>query len=272
MTSYFHDTFTDTNGTLLTAHAPDVGTGWSNSTGGDAQIQTNQATNASFSSGNDIAAPGAASADYQVSATLIAAGGTGAAAFLLLRDTGGGFSGYMGGWNDGPAQWQVVSQNSGITTVLGTSATNPVTDPSSHTLVLAAVGTTITLSVDGTVLVTVTDATWALTGFGGVDLGGTIASWLSFDDFDISDVGGGGGGTVHSGLTGTGSFVPSGDLEAIEVDLDVIPAGVGTGLGNPLRYFEIGNVSFEYGGSYSGRNYYLEHQHEIVTTQEILTL
>ncbi len=77
----------------------------------------------------------------------------------------------------------------------------------------------------------------------------------------------GGSSSVHSGLTGQGSFVPSGAVAAIEIDIASIPIGLGTAQGLPARYFELGNVSFEYASAYATRNYFLQHQHEIVVTE-----
>src|SRR5215471_583927 len=46
--------------------------------------------------------------------------------------------------------------------------------------------------------------------------------------------------TVHSGVTGTGSFGISGGAVAIKVELTTIPSFIGQELGTPTFYFDCG--------------------------------
>ena len=73
---------------------------------------------------------------------------------------------------------------------------------------------------------------------------------------------GAGSPTAHTSLSGTGSISVT-SLSAIQVHLTTLPARLGTGLGNPTRYFEVGNVAFGSGGYY-GRNFYIEHDQELI--------
>ncbi len=50
---------------------------------------------------------------------------------------------------------------------------------------------------------------------------------------------------------------------AIDIQLTGLPSSLGTGIGNPVRYFEMGNIAWGTTLGY-GRNYYLEHASEIV--------
>ena len=69
-------------------------------------------------------------------------------------------------------------------------------------------------------------------------------------------------GTAHASLTGTGVISVSSPA-AIVVSMTGSTGNIGTGLGNPTRYFELGNVSFGRSGHF-GRNYFLEHTDEFL--------
>jgi hypothetical protein len=69
-------------------------------------------------------------------------------------------------------------------------------------------------------------------------------------------------GPVTHSVSGAGSFSIN-SPPALSVVLSGIPSRLGTGKGNPVRYFELGNISI---GSANGqmRNYFLEHATELV--------
>jgi len=66
---------------------------------------------------------------------------------------------------------------------------------------------------------------------------------------------------VHT-LSGSGTVTIAAPV-ALAVSLSGIPSGLGTGRGNPTRYFELGNLAWGTASGY-GRNYYLEHAAELV--------
>lgn len=264
MTTYLFDTFTDSNGVALSSHTPDIGTGWTvESFGNDAQIQADTATNSSFQSARPLAIDVPATADYQASATLVVNGGTSDKSFLMLRDTGTGTQGYYAGWDDSISAWAMYAMGSGADTLIGSNAAAPLTNPSSRALVFSAVGQLLELAVDGTVLLSITDATWASVGQGGMRIAGTFQSWQSFDDFTLSDVGGGGGGgTVHSGLHDSGSISVTAP-GALTVECDNIPPDLGQSAITPPAFFHLGAVAFS-DASGIFRNYFVEHPVELV--------
>ena len=67
--------------------------------------------------------------------------------------------------------------------------------------------------------------------------------------------------TTHV-VTGSGSF-SIGTCAAISASYTGIPSSLGTGKGNPVRYFELGNVAWATANGAS-RNYYLEHNPELI--------
>jgi hypothetical protein len=69
-------------------------------------------------------------------------------------------------------------------------------------------------------------------------------------------------GVVHSGLTGTGSISVA-QPAAIQVVVTGAYTVGGTGIGNPARYFGVGNIAW---ATVNGalRNYYLEHVTELI--------
>jgi hypothetical protein len=67
--------------------------------------------------------------------------------------------------------------------------------------------------------------------------------------------------TLHT-VTGSGSF-SIGASVALEITLTGIPAACGTGKGNPVRYFDLGNIAWATSHG-TLRNFYLEHAHELV--------
>lgn len=262
MTTYFSDTFTDPDGTALSAHTPDIGTSWTIPFGSDGVIESDEVTNASFAGCLAIASNPPSSADYQVSATVFANGGTGGNAYLLLRDDGSGGNHYAAGWTDSASEWQIGVVASTSFTSLGSSSTNPLTDPSSHDLIFAAVGGALSLSVDGTVLVAVTDSTYTAIGEAGLELNGLIETWLSFDTFVVEDVGGGGGGGSHPGLTGQG-FIGVSSPVGVEVDLTGVPTSLGAGPGYPTPRYHIGSLGFSADAAHYSRLAFLSQSSEV---------
>jgi hypothetical protein len=71
--------------------------------------------------------------------------------------------------------------------------------------------------------------------------------------------GGGGGGGSYSGAGTVSISSPT----AVEIAISPTPAYLGTGQGNPSRYFGLGNIAWGNSGYFS-RNHYLEHTSERV--------
>jgi hypothetical protein len=67
--------------------------------------------------------------------------------------------------------------------------------------------------------------------------------------------------TVHT-LTGSGQVAIASPV-AIDIALTGLAGSLGTGKGNPTRYFQLGNIAWGTSLGF-GRNYYLEHANEIV--------
>lgn len=68
--------------------------------------------------------------------------------------------------------------------------------------------------------------------------------------------------TSTGGLSGQGSITVASPTR-IRVHLTHIPLSLGTGMGNPIRFFEVGNIAWGNGGFFT-RNWYLEHEHELI--------
>lgn len=66
---------------------------------------------------------------------------------------------------------------------------------------------------------------------------------------------------VHT-LSGSGQVAIANPV-AIDIALTGLAGSLGTGKGNPVRYFELGNIAWGTALGF-GRNYYLEHANEIV--------
>lgn len=261
MTVYVLDHFTDTDGTDLSSHTPDIGTSWDDS-GSGAVIISNAVTTTTFGSGICYCLPAPASADYQCSATLLTGSSLQGQMKLIVRGVDGfPLNGYVAGWNN-TAGWTIDVATGGTVTNLAQSSTPAVGPSESHTLVFSAVGNLLTLSVDSSVLLTATDSTYTAINQGGILSASLVSGNLSFDDFELSDAAVGGGGT-HSGLTGQG-FITVSTPVACKVDLSGLPTGIPQGQGNPVRYFNLGSLSFGDDTTYYSRNFYIEHTSELV--------
>jgi hypothetical protein len=74
--------------------------------------------------------------------------------------------------------------------------------------------------------------------------------------------GGGGGGGGGGSYSGAGSISISSPT-AVEITITPTPTAQGQAMGNPARYFMLGNVAWGNSG-YASRNYYIEHLSERV--------
>jgi hypothetical protein len=126
---------------------------------------------------------------------------------------------------------------------------------------LAATGTAISLSIDGTVLIAAVDATWGATGQGGLDFSGLIQSWLSLDDFSVADVGG--GGSVHAGLFGSGVINVTSPLAVNVLVTSSLPPDLGQSRISPPSYYKLASIAFADSNG-TVRNWSVENPDELV--------
>lgn len=160
MAAFVNDTFTDTNGTLLSAHTGETNATWAHHpaaaySGHTAEISGNRARSTDASSTatayvNNHASGDPATADYEVEApvfqlaTLVAGGAAGvcgrmdstADTFYNARFTGGGV-------------WELRKVVAATGTTLGSTVADTIGNGNSKTVKLRMVGDQISLYVDG---------------------------------------------------------------------------------------------------------------------------
>ncbi len=262
MGTYVSDTFTDTDGTDLSAHTPTVGTGWAE-LAGVINIESNKAACVAFSGGYYFSAPSPSGADYFVEADVVwDLSDTSAVGALLSRAVyvSSQLFGYALMWDAGAGNIRLVRVDFGVFGDIDASGFS-WTSGDSHHLALAVAADSIQGFVDGSLVVSATDSTYTVIGSAGVFANTAEDGSITFDNYLVSDTGGGGGGGTP--VTGTGTLSIS-SPSTILVDITPTPVVLGTGKGNPTRYFDLGNVSFGKDGYFS-RNYYLEHEHERIS-------
>jgi hypothetical protein len=259
--NYVTDHFTDADHTHLSTHLPDVGSAYTIDDN-DAEIVSNQLTNVNAGGGFVRANPAPSTADYQVSATFImGTGGNSIGTYLMLRCDGISFRDGYGGGYDSTNYWVIGVSVGGTFTPLVTASSPTYDDTANHLVVFSAVGTLLSLSVDGTVILTYTDSTYTGVGQAGIEMFSLIEGWLNIDDYSVDDIGGGGGGGGTT-VTGAGTLSCSAPT-AVEITITPTPTIQDQAIGNPDRYFHLGNVSWGASGFFT-RNYFLEHVSERV--------
>jgi hypothetical protein len=177
--TFVNDTFTGAINTALTAHTGETGATWTKhaSSGAGTVILTDVNRARVGTTGGTIlyyASGTPAGADYSVAAPVFAASNTTRAIGVTGRvDTAANT--YYGAFYDGTnTRWELRSVVAGVVTTLGTSA-QALTVSSTYTATLQMVGTAITLLVDGSSVVSVTDSSIAAAGSVGV-LGSTAST------------------------------------------------------------------------------------------------
>jgi carboxypeptidase T len=106
--------------------------------------------------------------------------GTGGPALYLRYSNSSNY--YAVQWNGSRGRWQIVRVQNGQTVVLATSAVTSLAFNTNITLSAVASGSSLSLSVNGTLAVSVTDATF---GSGSVGLGSTSAT-VRYDDVTVT--------------------------------------------------------------------------------------
>lgn len=196
MATFLNDTFTDTNGVVLSAHAGETGATWVKNTalnGGDVTINTNRI----YCSATPIAyyASGTpASADYTVTATIyFASTALNAFAAVCGRQATGAATMYgahidrvtTGG---GQIRFWLASYVAGTQVVMSPITVITPAAASSHTVKLIMVGDQISATYDDTVVVHGPYTNTAITAAGkaGVRFSGAATTSTGFHIDDIS--------------------------------------------------------------------------------------
>lgn len=164
MTQFVNDTFSDTNGTLLTAHTAG-GANWAKVTSPPASVPTinsnrvagNNATTAYGIWTADNTPP---SADYFVEGVIHCNTLQGGSAGFAARMSGSA-TGYVVLYDVASTQWQLYRSVSGSFTAIGTNYTQSLSAATSYTVRIEVSGTgatvTITVYVDGVSRITYSD-------------------------------------------------------------------------------------------------------------------
>ena len=173
--AYSYDSFTASDGVRINERSGEAGAGWSLAVGYPANAAPLVTANRIY---NDALSAVwrstglAASADYEIVSlwrcmSSIASGNTA----IFLRNNPNGLDRlYWGGHFEGTSRgWRLMKTVDGVSTQLG-SFVGPtaLTAGQWYRVVIRTVGTTISLIVDGTTLVTATDSAVTAAGYGGV--------------------------------------------------------------------------------------------------------
>src|SRR5574343_575856 len=212
-----NDSFTDANGTALTAHTSDSGHSWSLGSGGSGTntIQSNAVASNGSSRGWYRSGWAPSSADYDVSLTVTGTGGSyhgGPAARMSASDR----TYYAVNWEN--VQWRLIKWVGGTYTSLASSYSGDSPVGASVVVKLSVSGSTIKVFIAGVERYSVTDASITAAGSAGLeaaDTAGNYDNWAVdavvapsgpvFDSAIFSappfDTGASGGGASVPGVT-----------------------------------------------------------------------
>lgn len=190
----FNDTFTDTNGTALTAHTPDTGTGWTEEERTGTAIQQID-SNAASPSANEAsvrhiysAQPDPGTPDYDVEFTIVAMSGADDPFFLVARfaDANNYYS--AGAYNDGT--FKIFKKVSGTVTELDSFSGSFA---NGDTFKFELRGTALKLYKNGSEQCSATDSDLTSAGKAGFGAGNAwaanddVGSAASVDDFSVTE-------------------------------------------------------------------------------------
>lgn len=181
--TFLNDTFTDTPGVLLTAHTPETGSNWivqpNQSPAPSAPSAINNTGDGLYSAStggvyqNTAPAP---SANYYVEAVLYwRSADTSANIGITGRASAGANTYYFVRWQGSVNSWQLYKIVASTATQLGSNSPDTFTS-GTKTVRLTLQGSTISASVNGTQIISVTDTTIAGSGFAGVRGGSVVTS------------------------------------------------------------------------------------------------
>lgn len=173
LSTFFEDTFTDTNGVNLTAHTSDSGHGWTMGTlaqypgyDGDGEVQSNTAV---VEAGNPLAYTNAtpASADYSVTITMVSGTSYGCGPAGRVDASAG--DGYFVYWEDGGAlRWTLNKFDGSTETVLDNTYTGDDPGAGNKVIKLEMIGSAIKVYFDGVERISVTDSAISAAGVPGM--------------------------------------------------------------------------------------------------------
>lgn len=236
MASFVQDTMAGTDGTVLTSHVGSVGATWTQLTASGSESAT-IFSNTLFATGGPsdeayyYASGSPANADYQVALNYLAMTeprlSNNIGCYPLLRvntSSGSSPTAYVAFRSTNASLWYIAKYVSGVLTLLaGTTPGIPLTPGATYALIFKIVGTTLTLSVNGTIILTITDSSISSAGKAGiVSLGNVYLNFPVIYDYVASDV-----SSLVSGTTS--ATIASGT----SVALAVTAASGGTG---PYNY------------------------------------
>jgi len=169
MSDFFQDTFVGSNDTLLSAHTPDIGTGWSNANGGDPKLDGSGRIKSGTANGicNAVVTP--PTADYSVAATITWLNiATDQNWHILARSNSAGTTRYCVVWIAESSQMILQKYISGTPTSFDLNTTFVPVVGTQYTIKLSVKGTTVSYSINGTVIASATDSSISATGTPGI--------------------------------------------------------------------------------------------------------
>jgi hypothetical protein len=179
---YVYDTFTDTNGTLVTAHTPNItpGGGYAQVFANPPDIQGNKVHPLGTASSVMIDA-GVTSCTVRIKYTFVT-GQYFAGLLLRVSDSSNYFRFYL---NDTPAvRWELQKRAAAVNSVLDSENTS-VTNGQTYTLKVTLNGNTITCYVDNVEVCSATDAFSNTVTKQGFMIATTSADTERLDDFEV---------------------------------------------------------------------------------------
>jgi hypothetical protein len=201
--SLAHDTFSGTADTALDTHTADTGQSWITGVAGFSAALTGSggvyANPASAVQNHNILVVTPPSADYSVEADITFSGSNAQDLGLWVRALSTADTGYRLVTDiintPGSTEWQLYSGIAGSYTQIGIYVgTGP---PGPFHAKLSAVGTTITVNIDGTDRIIVTDSNVSAAGNPGIQCvmaGGAADAGSNISNLTVTDLSGGGGG------------------------------------------------------------------------------
>lgn len=240
MPDFLSDTFTDPDGTLLTAHAPDVGGAWSGGSGG-MQVLGNALTmtaGGGYETYVNAAVP--ATADYSVEALLkvVSPGvgnGLGVQGRIVVATTG---DGYYWSYYPNAGVWRMYINGAGVFYGLLAQVADSFAAGQSKLAKLRMTGSTIEGLVDGVQLAVVTDTHLAGPGRAGV--------WGEFGtpgDITLDNLRAFGVDPHVHPVSGRGNFSVTSPAW-LSTEVPTIPDRLSAGLAEPPNNYHVGMISW----------------------------